>query len=250
MTRALSSLALGLALMLSGCPQKSTDVPAATQSAAPPAAAGSPSAAIPVTPPAAALDNTLVPLPNKDGRFPVLTQKSTVSMVTNEGVITLEVYPEAAPNSVKRFLELVESGFYNGVPISRVVRTPAPFVAQFGVNWRKPHNAWEKKTFKDDPSLFALERGTLCFAKQLKDDSTTQVFINLRENNALAEPPLDFTVFGRVTKGMEVADRFVVVGEADRGLDQYRLWKSGETYLETLSIKPTMIEKMTLVKPK
>ncbi len=250
MKRALSSVTLGVALMLSGCPQKNADAPTSAQSTAPPTVAGSPVADVPVSPPAATLDNALVPLPNKDGRFPVLTKKSTISMVTNEGVITLEVYPEAAPNSVGRFLELVESGFYNGVPLSRVVRTPAPFVAQFGINWRKPHNAWEKKTFKEDPSLFALERGTLCFAKQDKDDSTTQVFINLRENNALAEPPLNFTVFGKVSKGMDVVDRFAVVGEPDRGLDQYRLWRSGESYLETLSIKPTMIEKMTLVKPK
>ncbi len=169
---ALSSLALVLALTISGCPQKGADGPVTGPSRAP-ATAASPSEerplpATPVAPPQpvpVALENGLKPLPTRDEKPPVLTQRSTVTMVTNEGTITLEVYPEAAPNAAGRFLELVESGFYNGVPISRVVKTPAPFVAQFGINWRKPHNAWETKTFADDPSLFALERGTLCFAK-------------------------------------------------------------------------------------
>lgn len=250
MTRALKCLPIGLALLLSGCPQKAPTGPEASVT---PSTAG-PVAASPAqdraTPLAVALDDALKPLPDKDGRFPILTQKRTINMVTNEGTVVLEVYPEAAPNAVARFLELVESGFYNDIPVSRVVKVPAPFVAQFGINWRKPHNAWEKKTFKDDPSLFSLERGTLCFAKADIDQNSTQVFINLRENNALAAPEMNFTAFGKVVKGMEIVDRFPAVGEPDEGLNQYRLWTSGESYLESLSTKPAMIEKMTVVKPK
>ncbi len=250
--KALKCLPIGLALLLSGCPQKAPTGPGPSSSAttAGPVAASPAQGQSMPTPLAVALDNALKPLPDKEGRFPVLTQKSTVNMVTSEGTIVLEVYPEAAPNAVARFLELVESGFYNDIPVSRVVKVPAPFVAQFGINWRKPHNAWEKKTFKDDSSLFSLERGTLCFAKADIDQNGTQVFINLRENNALAVPELNFTAFGKVVKGMEIVDRFPTVGEADEGLNQYRLWTGGEAYLESLTTKPAMIEKMTVVKPK
>lgn len=250
MMRAFNCCVIGLALLLSGCPQSNVE-PAATPTVSAPGSETTPTSPVSQQSPAAvALDDALVPLPNKDGRFPLLTKKSTVTMVTSEGTVVLEVYPEAAPNAVARFLELVESGFYNDTPVSRVVKRPAPFVAQFGINWRKPHNSWEKKTFDDDPSLFALDRGTLCFAKGDINKNSTQVFINLRENNALAEPPLNFTAFGKVVKGMDVVDRFPSVGEPDSGLDQYRLWTAGESYLESLTVKPAMIEKMTLDKPK
>lgn len=210
-----------------------------------PSASGSPSAQAAVGKP---LENTLTPLPNKDGVFPVITKKETVTMVTSGGEVVIEIYPEAAPNACKRFKELVEAGFYNDTPVSRVVKTPAPFVAQFGINWRAPHNSWEKKTFEDDPSYFMLERGTLAFAKAGLNSNSTQVFINYRDNSQpLADPSMNFTAFGKVVQGMEVVDNFTPVGEEGAGLDQFRLWTDGGNYLESLTIKPTMIEKMTIV---
>src|SRR5690606_2561138 len=101
--------------------------------------------------------HTLVPLPGKEDQVPVLTQATTVVLETTAGDVTIEVYPQAAPNAAERFVQLVESGFYDDTPISRVV---PGFVAQFGVNWRTPHNGWRERAFNDDPTLFALERGT------------------------------------------------------------------------------------------
>jgi cyclophilin family peptidyl-prolyl cis-trans isomerase len=178
----------------------------------------------------------------------VLTRKETIKMVTTEGEVVIEIYPEAAPNACQRFKELVEAGFYDDTPVSRVVKKPTPFVAQFGINWRKPHNEWEKKEFKDDPSYFALERGTVAFAKAGKDHNSTQVFINYRDNSHLADPSMNFTAFGKVVKGMDVVDSFASVGDEAGGLDQVRLWMDGGNYLESLTEKPTMIEKMTVVK--
>lgn len=222
----------------------------ATPSASP-AASASPGASPVASPGAIAgkpLDDALKPLSDQAGRFPVLTKRETVKMVTTGGEVLIEIYPEAAPNACQRFKELVESGFYDDTPVSRVVKKPTPFVAQFGINWRKPHNAWEKKEFKDDPSYFALERGTLAFAKAGVDHNSTQVFINYRDNSHLADPSMNFTAFGKVVKGMEIVDGFVPVGDDSGGLDQVRLWVDGGNYLESLTTKPTMIEKMTLVK--
>jgi cyclophilin family peptidyl-prolyl cis-trans isomerase len=218
--------------------------PAAGASASPVAGTATPAVATSSGKP---LEDSLKPLSDKTGRFPVLTRKETVKMVTTGGEVIIEVYPEAAPNAVARFLELVKSGFYDDTPVSRVVKRPSPFVAQFGINWRPPHNAWEKKEFKDDPSYFALERGTICFAKAGIDHNSTQVFINYADNSRLAEPSMNFAAFGKVVKGMDVVDGFVPVGEEDSGLDQFRLWTDGGNYLESLSVKPTMIEKMTVV---
>jgi peptidyl-prolyl cis-trans isomerase A (cyclophilin A) len=195
------------------------------------AAGGAPSAA-------------LVPLPGKEAAAPTITQKTTVRLTTTAGEVVIEVYPQAAPNAVQRFVELARSGFYDDMPISRVV---PGFVAQFGVNWRDPHRGWQNRTFNDDPTLFALERGTLAFAKGGANTNSTQVFINYTENNRLADPRYNFTVFGKVVSGMDVVDSFVQVGDPSDGLDQGRLWADGAAYLESLPVKPTMIERAEVV---
>jgi len=185
----------------------------------------------------------LSPLSNVTAPIPPLTQKSTVRMVTTAGEVVIEVYPQAAPHAAQRFIELVSSGFYDDTPVSRVV---TGFVAQFGVNWRAPHREWQNRNFDDDPTLFSLERGTLAFAKGGPNTNSTQVFINYKENNQLADPRYNFTVFGKVVSGMDVVDRFVKVGDPNGGLDQGRLWADGGAYLESLPVKPTMIETATV----
>ncbi len=218
-------------VLLSAC-QPSTDSQEAT--AAPESnAASAPAPAV-----------KLVPLPGKEGTVPAITEVTTVRLATTAGDVVIEVYPQAAPNAAQRFIELARSGFFDDTPVSRVV---AGFVAQFGINWRAPHRAWENRMFRDDPTLFALERGTLAFAKAGVDTNSTQVFINYRENNRLADPEYNFTAFGKVVSGMDVVDRFVQVGDPNGGLDQGRLWADGGAYLDSLAVKPTMIVTATVV---
>jgi homoserine O-acetyltransferase len=188
--------------------------------------------------------DALRPLPGKRREAPELTRMQTVRFETTAGDVVIEVYPEAAPNAAERFVELVKSGFYDDTPVSRVV---PGFVAQFGVNWREPHRAWRDRHFDDDPTLFSLEPGTLAFAKGGLNTNSTQVFINYEENNRLADPQSNFTVFGKVVEGMDVVEGFVQVGDPSRGLDQEQLWSNGGAYLESLATKPTMIERAVLV---
>lgn len=217
-----------LALLLGGC-QPSND-----QGASAPATN---------TAPAARQEAKLAPLPDKVNAVPALTDVTTVRFATTAGEVVIEVYPQAAPNAAKRFVELVASGFYDETPVSRVV---PGFVAQFGINWRDPHKAWDDRHFNDDPSLFALERGTLAFAKAGPNTNATQVFINYGENSRLTAPQFNFSAFGKVVGGMDVVDKFVQVGDPSGGLDQGRLWADGGAYLESLPVKPTMIEKATV----
>jgi peptidyl-prolyl cis-trans isomerase A (cyclophilin A) len=226
--------ALVLAALLVGCQQNGEE--AATGSASNP----------PANRPASTAEAMLTPLPGKEGTAPALPEVTTVRLATTAGDVVIEVYPQAAPNAAKRFIELARSGFFDDTPISRVV---PGFVAQFGVNWREPHKAWKDREFVDDPGFFALERGTLAFAKSGQPNSaSTQVFINYRENNRLADPSpqLSFWVFGKVVEGMDVVDKFVQVGDSSGGLDQGRLWADGGAYLESLPVKPTMIQSATV----
>jgi cyclophilin family peptidyl-prolyl cis-trans isomerase len=193
----------------------------------------------------AAVAQALKPLPGKEKEAPKLAKKTTVRFQTTAGEVVIEVYPEAAPNAAKRFVDLVQAKYYDDTPISRVV---PGFVAQFGVNWRDPHKAWKTRNINDDPSYFQLERGTLAFAKASEPNSaSTQVFINYADNSRLAEPRYNgFTAFGKVVSGMEFVDKFARVGDPSGGLDQDRLWNDGAAYLASLPAKPTMIVRATV----
>jgi cyclophilin family peptidyl-prolyl cis-trans isomerase len=234
--RSVLALLLSIALGLAGCgPSPPPALPSPTAAATPAANEPQPSES--------PLPSGLRALPGLEKKAPKLTQTVRVTMTTSAGVVQLEVYPQAAPKAAKRFLTLARSGFYNQIPVSRVIEDVA---AQFGVNWRKPHKKWQAKTFDDDPSRFSLERGTLVFAKTGPDTSSTQVIINLRDNSRLAAPKLNYTAFAKVIQGMAVVDRFAVVGDPNGGLDQGRLWNDGASYLWTLGDKPTMIESMVV----
>jgi len=189
---------------------------------------------------------TLIPFA---ANAPALKNVVKVRFVTGAGNLEMEIYPEAAPNAAKRFIDLVKIGYYNGTPIFRVVKTPQPFVAQFGINWRNGMAALKERNFNDDPSLFHFDRGTLSFAKTGQPNSaSTQVFINYGNNDFLRQQ--NFSVFGKITKGMEIADNFKAVGNPSMGLDQYQLWTNGENYLNSLPAnqKPTMIIKAEIIK--
>lgn len=187
----------------------------------------------------------LTPLPGKTA--PEVTEKKVVKMTTDAGELTIEVYPQAAPNAAKRFIELVEAGFYDNTPIFRVVRAPQPFVAQFGINWRDDFPQWQEKNFDDDPTYFKLDRGTLAFAKAGPNTNSTQVFINFGDNSNLASPEYNFTTFGRVVEGLDVIDKFVPTGPESMELEQGPLWEDGEKYLKSIEEKPTMITKAEVV---
>lgn len=185
----------------------------------------------------APIAHNLFALPGMEDAVPVLTEKQTVIFETTAGRLTIEVYPEAAPNAARRFIRLVQSGYFNDTPVSRVVDG---FVAQFGINWREPHVTMRDSLFDDDPTIFALARGTLAFAKSGPDTNSTQVFINYGDNSRLAAQ--NFTVFANVVAGMNFVDNFVRVGDPSGGLDQTSLWSFGDDYIAQLITKPTMIE--------
>jgi cyclophilin family peptidyl-prolyl cis-trans isomerase len=159
-------------------------------------------------------------------------------------MIAIELYPEAAPNAAQRFEELVKSGFYDNTPVFRIV---PGFVAQFGINSEPKHIVWKTKLFNDDPSLFRLQKGTLAFAKGGPNTNSTQVFINYNDNSQ-ALVPQNFTAFGKITKGMEIAEGFKAVGDPSMGLSQDELWKNTQGYLKALPEKPNMIVKAEIVK--
>jgi peptidyl-prolyl cis-trans isomerase B (cyclophilin B) len=131
---------------------------------------------------------------------------------TSFGSMELEFFPDKAPGHVKNFLDLARKGFYDGTLFHRVI---PGFMIQGGCpNTRDSkasrsshgtggpgHNI--KAEFNDTPH----RRGVLSMARSNDPDSAgSQFFICVKDSNFLDR---NYTAFGRVVAGMDVADKIV-----------------------------------------
>jgi len=131
---------------------------------------------------------------------------------TKFGELEIEFLPDKAPGHVDNFLKLARKGFYDGTTFHRVIPR---FMIQGGdPNTRDPkaprsqHGTGGpgyniKAEFNDTPHL----RGVLSMARAANPDSAgCQFFICVADAGGLDG---DYTAFGRVVRGMEVADKIV-----------------------------------------
>jgi peptidyl-prolyl cis-trans isomerase B (cyclophilin B) len=135
--------------------------------------------------------------------------KSTmVKLHTNMGIITLELDAEKAPNTVKNFLEYVDSGFYANTIFHRVIGNFMvqgggfePGMKQKAVN--APIKNEAANGLKNDKYTVAMAR------TGDPHSATAQFFINVKDNGFLNYPGQDgwgYCVFGKVVEGKEVVD--------------------------------------------
>lgn len=129
---------------------------------------------------------------------------------TKFGNIELGFFPDVAPNHVNNFIELAKKGFYDGTTFHRVI---PGFMIQGGDPKSKDHNkaahgtGGPGYTVKAEFSQKPHKRGTLSMARAANPDSAgSQFFICVAD-----APFLDrqYTVFGEVVSGMDVADKIV-----------------------------------------
>ena len=130
-----------------------------------------------------------------------------VTLDTEAGAITLEMFPESAPESVRNFLNLAATGALDTTTFSRVV---PGFVIQGGDLYTREgqmtaalgHRA--RKAVPDEPNKILHERGIVSMARSDEPNSaTTNFFILLTAASYLDG---SFAAFGRVTKGMETVE--------------------------------------------
>jgi peptidyl-prolyl cis-trans isomerase B (cyclophilin B) len=129
---------------------------------------------------------------------------------TKFGNIELKFFPEVAPNHVNNFIELAKKGFYDGTIFHRVI--PGFMIQGGDPNSKDPDKSRHgmggpghsvKAEFNEKPH----KRGILSMARSSHPDSAgSQFFICVADS-----PFLDrqYTVFGEVVSGMEVADKIV-----------------------------------------
>ena len=145
---------------------------------------------------------------------------------TSKGPIVVEVHREWAPIGADRFYELVKAGFFDDARFFRIAKG---FVVQFGINKDPQVEAkWRERAIDDDPVRQGNTRGTITFATRGPNTRTTQLFINLGNNQSLDGQ--GFAPFGQVVEGMEIVDGlYGGYGEAPQ---QPRIEMQGNSYLE------------------
>ena len=168
------------------------------------------------------------------------------NFATSAGAFAVEVHRDWAPMGADRFYNLVKRGFYDGVRFFRVL---PGFMAQFGVNGDPSiSNVWRAARIADDPVKQGNKRGTITFATAGPGTRTTQLFINLVDNDGLDRQ--GFAPFGRVTSGMEVVEKlYGGYGEGaprGNGPDQGRVQSEGNKYLEQEFPRLDYIKTLTL----
>ena len=133
-----------------------------------------------------------------------------VQLQTNHGAITLELYPEQAPNTVANFLQYVEAGFYNGTVFHRII--PNFMIQGGGFDQDYQQKPTRDPIDNEADNGLTNDRGTIAMARTSDPNSATaQFFINNVDNaflNFRSKDPSGwgYCVFGRVTSGIETVD--------------------------------------------
>lgn len=155
---------------------------------------------------------------------PSPTQKGKHHMVkleTNHGNITIELYDDKAPETVKNFLDYAGSGFYNGTIFHRVISS---FMIQGGGFEPGMKQKLTKDPIKNEAANgLANEIYTVAMARTSDPHSATaQFFINVANNGSLNYTSPDvqgygYCVFGKVVEGKDVVDAIRKVKTGRKG---------------------------------
>ncbi len=131
---------------------------------------------------------------------------------TNHGKISFELLPDLAPETVRNFEKLAKDGFYDGTLFHRVI---PGFMIQGGDPNTKTDNkgSWGMGgpgyNVKAEFSSRSHLRGIVSMARAQDPDSAGSQFFIVTSDSAFLDR--QYTVFGQVKEGMDVADKIVNV---------------------------------------
>lgn len=134
-------------------------------------------------------------------------------LFSNGKEIQIRLYPDKAPNTVKNFIDLANSGYYNGTPVHRIEEY---FVIQMGKSTAEPdknnagfyiegefsNNGFSKNDLSHEVGAVAMARsvGEPGNEKNYYNSASTQFYITLTYKPNLDG---DYAVFGKVIRGMD-----------------------------------------------
>jgi peptidyl-prolyl cis-trans isomerase A (cyclophilin A) len=146
-----------------------------------------------------------------------------VLIKTSKGDITLELFADKAPITVKNFLSYVDAKFYDGTIFHRVIKD---FMIQGGGFTPELLQKAAKPPIKNEAANGLKNlRGTIAMARTGEIDSATcQFFINHVDNPNLDHKDntehFGYAVFGKVISGMDVVDAIALVPTMTKGINR------------------------------
>lgn len=159
-----------------------------------------------------------------------------VVLETSQGNIQLALDSDKAPTTVANFLSYVEKGHYNGVIFHRVI--PGFMIQGGGFTPEMQQLDTDAPIKHESDNGLSNLRGTIAMARTRDPNSATaQFFINTVDNRRLDGMPgrPGYTVFGKVTSGMEVVDAISKVPTGSKG--RYR----------DVPVTPVVINKVSIL---
>lgn len=164
----------------------------------------------------------------------------TVEMQTTMGKMVIELDAEKAPKTVDNFVRYVNEGFYDGTIFHRVI--PGFMIQGGGFTPAMEQKSAARKVQNEAGNGLKNDRWTIAMARTSDPHSaSSQFFINHQDNAPLNHPGSDgwgYAVFGRLTQGMDVADRIARVATGNRGMYQ------------NVPLEPVIIQSVKLVSEK
>ena len=144
---------------------------------------------------------------NEDIQNPIVTME-----IKDYGVVTIELYPDMAPNTVANFVNLIEDGFYDCFTFHRSV---TGFVLQGGDpngNGTGGPGYTIKGEFSSNgytKNKISHTRGVISMARSRDNDSAGSQFFIVLDDSATYSLDGLYAGFGRVTEGMDIIDEIV-----------------------------------------
>uniref|UniRef100_A0A6P7GE97 RING-type E3 ubiquitin-protein ligase PPIL2 n=1 Tax=Diabrotica virgifera virgifera TaxID=50390 RepID=A0A6P7GE97_DIAVI len=159
-------------------------------------------------------------------RYERVKKKGYVRLVTNLGMLNLELYCDMVPKTCENFMKHCENGYYNGTKFHRSIRN---FMIQGGDPTNTGNGGksiWGNK-FEDEirPNLSHTGRGVLSMANSGKNTNGSQFFITYRSCKHLDNK---HTIFGRVVGGMDTLNDMekIEVDNKDRPIEDIIILKA------------------------
>lgn len=172
--------------------------------------------------------------------FSLQAAAEEVVLHTNYGDIKIAVDEKHAPVSARNFLDYARQGFYNGTIFHRVIDGFMIQGGGFAVGMKKKETRAAIPNEADN-GLKNL-RGSVAMARTSDPDSaTSQFFINLADNDFLnfsekSRQGWGYAVFGKVTAGMDVADKIAKVETGRVGM--HRDVPKQDVVIQSVTIEP------------
>ena len=141
-------------------------------------------------------------------------------IATEAGDIELDLFTEGAPKAAQNFIDLAKKGFYDDVIFHRVIPGfmiqggDGEFGKKSSLNTGRVGTGGPGYKFDDEPFSGSYLRGTLAMANAGPNTNGSQFFIM----HADYPLPKSYTIFGQVTKGLEVVDAIATAPRNGRDL--------------------------------